>query len=245
MSYARSTKRQYQPSISSYFQRSSTPSPHPPTARKHHEDVILPDQVQASLIQVGMRVRKAVPEGYQTKDKSTYTPEAASRPSVAVAEPPRTTHYRHPRPAELAPFCGIHKIGGYDAQTFYPDDGESDFPGSSQDSFQSTVSIDSVPDRARSSGTANTRKRGMLDEEEGDDGAATDAVLDPAYFDSHLWQAGVFEREGHMAGLAQRPIAQAVSRRKGAGFSTSLEDFEDAGFLHPLDATGDEDMMMG
>lgn len=90
--------------------------------------------VQANLLSVGMRVRKAVPEGYKTGDhysafslwsdtnnstpaktsSSTtrkgpaYDATGRSRPAAAASSAPA--------PRELLPFCGIHKIGGLGTQ---------------------------------------------------------------------------------------------------------------------------------
>ncbi|KAI0476047.1 hypothetical protein GGR56DRAFT_449017 [Xylariaceae sp. FL0804] len=102
----------------------------------------LPDAVQANLINVGMRVRKSVPEGYKTGSYSAFAlwdegdtpiaaaaasyaasaagttaiPPAASTASMAVGEfgqRLRANAVSTPR-TELLPFCGIHKVGGLD-----------------------------------------------------------------------------------------------------------------------------------
>lgn len=61
-----------------------------------------------------MRVRKSVPEGYKTEavKPSVYALAAAKENTTGVYTPSRTSY------AELAPFCGIHKIGNYAVQTF-------------------------------------------------------------------------------------------------------------------------------
>ncbi|KAL5117949.1 hypothetical protein ACEQ8H_004094 [Pleosporales sp. CAS-2024a] len=78
--------------------------------------------MQTDLLQVGMRVRKSVPEGYKTHASKmmalpsihttvTCTMPAQHRAPVAMAVPEPAAHQR-----ELMPFCGLHKMGGYAEQ---------------------------------------------------------------------------------------------------------------------------------
>ncbi|KAK8177708.1 ribonucleotide reductase inhibitor-domain-containing protein [Phyllosticta citrichinensis] len=103
------SKRPFQPSITTFFARSdrsdidttASPSHSPP----HQQGIqVLPPNIQASLLNVGMRVRKAIPEGYQTHTKK-MAPAFTS-----TTRPP--TELNHNRQAELLPFCGLHKTGG-------------------------------------------------------------------------------------------------------------------------------------
>ncbi|OQO05978.1 hypothetical protein B0A48_10074 [Cryoendolithus antarcticus] len=114
ISSAHIRKRQYQPSISSYFNRASsdgsithTVSPLSPP---------LPAETQASLLSVGMRVRKSIPEGYKTHKTvgALSFPFPSSAPPTAAPSVRPVFYTEHAR--ELAPFCGIHKIGGYASQ---------------------------------------------------------------------------------------------------------------------------------
>ncbi|KAF9695431.1 hypothetical protein EKO04_006568 [Ascochyta lentis] len=148
-------KRQFQPSITSYFhtahdysdndssdaddnhnhdyQRGGPRLRHIPRPTPHHPTLApqLPDQVQSSLLSVGMRVRKSVPEGYKTPktalpalQTTTYsqTPlrkshAAFSTPALEPMKIPVDTlasTLQHQR--ELLPFCGLNKIGGYAEQ---------------------------------------------------------------------------------------------------------------------------------
>lgn len=120
-------KKQIQPSsqssIRSYFDRSlgtnsptfssTTPPLCPP----------VPQAVQFSLLNVGMRVRKSVPEGYKTHKTlvtcSQYdAPPAPMTHTVHVTEsraPPSSAPpnlYTRDSSRELLPFCGLHSIGG-------------------------------------------------------------------------------------------------------------------------------------
>jgi hypothetical protein len=162
------TKRQFagaasdpsQRQITSFFAKTSstTTSASLDAARKSSSQAalngpVLPAQVQTDLLNVGMRVRKAIPEGYKTG--STYSAFTLwsedstsnlgdSRPASAA---PTATYSSTMR--ELEPFCGINKVGGLAFQPSYhhndttPDDDDLDaMPGltSSQDTIASTAS---------------------------------------------------------------------------------------------------------
>ena len=110
-------KRQYQPSINSYFQRNgskiaelgSLPNQISPMSPP------LPAETQSSLLTVGMRVRKSVPEGYKTH--KTMPTEEFPFPSTALANAAvLRPAYTTTNSRELAPFCGLHKIGGLYSQ---------------------------------------------------------------------------------------------------------------------------------
>lgn len=79
-------------------------------------NLALPTKVQSSLLSVGMRVRKAVPEGYKTTESTTkldpYTYRAICHPSDF------STHSDPAKAAtELAPLCGMSKVGNLGVQT--------------------------------------------------------------------------------------------------------------------------------
>lgn len=113
-----------------------------------------------------MRVRKSVPEGYKTHktlEKELYLPPN-SLPQSARLESKASS-----RPAELVPFCGLHKIGGHAAPevSAYPFDSYASesssgqvFGYSSQESNISNFSTDSMP----------AGKRRMDEEEDDFDG---------------------------------------------------------------------------
>lgn len=78
---------------------------------------MLPAETQSNLLNVGMRVRKSVPEGYKTGtysafslfDETDYHPTHGSDTKL----PKHTSPARAPSgQRELLPFCGINKIGG-------------------------------------------------------------------------------------------------------------------------------------
>lgn len=129
------TKRQFagaasdpaQRQITSYFYKGpdgARTSPDPAAAAISPE---LPAHVQSNLLNVGMRVRKSVPEGYKTGSSySAFSLWAdADADADAGSSPPSTAPTPTPAPAagsalssrrELLPFCGIHKVGGLAAQ---------------------------------------------------------------------------------------------------------------------------------
>ncbi|KAJ9625865.1 hypothetical protein H2203_004629 [Taxawa tesnikishii (nom. ined.)] len=134
-------KRQIQPNkITSYFERADGsrdgPAPAPPASRL---SPVLPESVQTSLINVGMRVRKSVPEGYKTHKTLGLTDASED---IATAQMPSKT-YTYGRSRELAPFCGLHEIGGLAAQP--PSSLETPGLTFSQDSLISTTSTNSAP----------------------------------------------------------------------------------------------------
>lgn len=159
------TKRQFagaasdpsQRSITSFFGRTSSSATSADSVAKSSTQAAanspaLPAQVQTDLLSVGMRVRKAVPEGYKTGSAysaftlwaednnshlsgsrmiSTTTPTGA--PSAAFTS----------RMRELEPFCGLNKVGGLAFQPAYDNSDDLDtMPGltSSQDTIASNES---------------------------------------------------------------------------------------------------------
>ncbi|KAI9789550.1 MAG: hypothetical protein M1816_005957 [Peltula sp. TS41687] len=264
----RQSKRPFQPSITSYFPpnegRPSTLSRQSPSSR--HASPVLPTAVQSSLLNVGMRVRKSVPEGYKTKEERySLTPNVRT----TINHPTSTAGLRS---RELAPFCGILKVGGYNRQQMAgnpPDiddippldydlmDGEN-LPASSQDSI---ATIASTGVASMSFRPSNSNKRRLHDEEEEEQNYSTDLVIfedEEVSLSTRGW--GV---QGNNAGMlnpiVSRPLAQPRSRRKGfasllskrhavhdqentASSATSgcAPDFEEAAFLQPLEVVCDE-----
>ncbi len=166
------TKRQFagaasdpaQRQITSFFSKTSSagaanPAHHSSQSQAALNGPVLPDQVQTDLLTVGMRVRKAIPEGYKTgaaysaftlwADDMNHTTTAPSedRSSSTAPRMPYTTNMR-----ELEPFCGLNKVGGLAFQPAHPTDfndaddlAMSAVPGltSSQETISSTT--DSFP----------------------------------------------------------------------------------------------------
>lgn len=201
-----------QASISDYF----SPAQAGPLSLPSEHAIIHPaaaraESVQASLLSVGMRVRKAVPEGYKTTSEKGLTSTIPDTIQTGAA-------VRYSRAQELAPFCGIHRVGGYMEQlvvaTYQSFDNEDfGFPSSSQESMASVESNETVSDVTQQS-PRNLRKH-FRDEGDEDD-------------------SGNME---HCGVGAARHIATAHTRRRGhegtANFPRPPDDFEEASFLQP------------
>ncbi|KAK5252953.1 hypothetical protein LTR16_005289 [Cryomyces antarcticus] len=121
------SKRTFQPPITSFFASAdrdtlnysaSYDRPGPLTPP-------VPNHIQSSLLNVGMRVRKSVPEGYKThktaKHAFSSAPERVMiQPTMACEHSSTSTESfsgsSGTRAAGLLPFCGLHRVGGHSAQ---------------------------------------------------------------------------------------------------------------------------------
>lgn len=130
------------PRLSHYHYSAATFSPVP----------AVPAKVQSSLLNVGMRVRKSVADGYKTlavkpDEKPTYRLEQKQQQQQPIRQYPDTSN------SELAPFCGSSKTGYVGVQPFaHPssamdyhhnelvtDEGDAfSLPSSSQESTESS-----------------------------------------------------------------------------------------------------------
>ncbi|KAF2396282.1 hypothetical protein EJ06DRAFT_551674 [Trichodelitschia bisporula] len=153
-------KRPYQPSITSFFspvdadtfRSQAAPPPSAP---------VLPDAVQASLLTVGMRIRKAVPEGYKThKTTAAKSLDSTSERDIGMLRAPPQ------RPRELVPYCGLLKVGGMEQSV----DGFGEEWMGSQESNVSVQEEDAVK---------GARKRCADDEDEDEDGDKDEEIVDP------------------------------------------------------------------
>lgn len=109
---------------------------------------VLPADTQSNLLNVGMRVRKSVPEGYKTGSytamglfKGPNNAGGNTATSTTLPAPVRAPSYANQR--ELLPFCGINKIGGLDSQPSFTF--ESPSPPSRTFRLGSVPSIDDIP----------------------------------------------------------------------------------------------------
>lgn len=223
-------KRPYQPSITSFFARNASSSDPNKTIESSPLSPPLPAETQASLLSVGMRVRKSVPEGYKTH--KTLNAEGFPFPNTA----PETTMTGAQRPGfgsqgssssrELTPFCGLHKIGGFGLQAgpassapaVMRGDGEG-VPGLTM----SQSSLEGTRGGFGGGGVDGSKKRGFEEEIEDD--------LDD-YFDEV--DALDAEKPG------RRPVAglKGFVREGVPGVTVhcvDVDDFEEAGFLAPRD----------
>ncbi|KAI7410707.1 hypothetical protein KC332_g6257 [Hortaea werneckii] len=263
-------KRPFQPSITSYFdQRPGPPSsapassaslnPHRPTTKNAwdaYSPPILsppvPEETQASLLSVGMRVRKSVPEGYKThetlgdgmgrgeggfgvgsKAPSSSAPAKVGRGRVGGGGIAAATRGGR----ELMPFCGLHKVGGLGVSSSFggaqedEEEDEEDVPGLtwSQETVESSQGSLMGAGFAMGGGYSGSQiesKKRTYDEE-------MEEEMD-AYFEDGAGEAA----DMGQFGVAGRKIAKprGAVRRKGGNGSEGVEgDFEEASFLAPMD----------
>ncbi|KAK5166629.1 uncharacterized protein LTR77_008173 [Saxophila tyrrhenica] len=205
-------KRQYQPSITSYFNNRSANGTTLEQLRPSQSPLSppLPADTQASLLSVGMRVRKSVPEGYKTH--KTLPAQGFPFPSTAPPAAPARSNTNTRSTRELTPFCGLHKTGGWAAQ---------ELPTSSAPAAMQTDD-EGLPGLMGSQ-TAPSRKRGYEEEAEEE--------MD-AFFD----EVEVAEAMEQQALPAGRPMANLKGTASGGAVRiVGGDDFEEAGFLAPLD----------
>ncbi|KAE8150877.1 ribonucleotide reductase inhibitor-domain-containing protein [Aspergillus avenaceus] len=152
-----SKRRRFQPPITTFFTAATGSDPTvcaPHLSHTHYSAATssptpaVPAKVQASLLSVGMRVRKSVAEGYKTQlsKSESSSSNSSSKPSLYSNNTPvvtcSTTY------TELAPFCGTTKSGneyqGKESRMdeLVTDDGDAfSLPPSSQESVESVVPV--------------------------------------------------------------------------------------------------------
>ncbi len=240
MSAKRSFKRPFQPSISSYFGHVRDTDCHPATTQTSTLSPILPPTIQSSLLNVGMRVRKSVPDGYKTKQKMFCD---LSKPFGASTSKSDQTRSASTSFNGLLPYCGILKVGGHESQQPVPE--EADLPPlqydhddwgfpSSQESNVSTISNSSLITPAYvpiATISSNKRRREDADEEDLD--LESQPVSPRSRPISHTRMPNLNDI---------RPIALPKSRRKVSQAEEIKEsemvdvgDFGEAEFLRPAE----------
>ncbi|KXT06589.1 hypothetical protein AC578_8561 [Pseudocercospora eumusae] len=213
-------KRQYQPSnqttLNSYFGR------HVPGIAQPRSPMspALPEDIQSSLVNVGMRVRKAMSDAQMPKVYGSADTSLLPTSSAPVRIMPRQ---------ELQPFCGLHKTGGWAVQEMP----SSSAPAAMQQHetyenearpslsmSQSTLSSTQSSFMSTSS-SLSTKKRRYEDEAEND--------MD-AFFD-----------ESEDAEAQEPDAARMKSRTRKNNGSNWVQimngngDFEEAAFLMPME----------
>jgi len=235
-------KRQYdgsQSTITSYF----SPATNTPYVNLTPTFPTQPIQVQRDLLNVGMRVRKSVMEGYKTKkdpynelsifhDANSPTPSEADTPNQ-ITNTSATRQVFGLNIRELAPFCGLNKVGGFSQQFTSPIES---FP-SMTSSQESNVSLESV-------GAGKRRFEDDEDEEDSDT-----ATFLPGDFERWQFEEQISPKSKPV-GLAMRTMAVPKTRRKKLvdqweqeNMTENMKDFEEADFLdYKLMKGGDIDM---
>ncbi|KAF9884680.1 hypothetical protein FE257_001373 [Aspergillus nanangensis] len=120
-----SKRRRFQPPITTFFTTSTPldPADHakPPLSHTHYAAAtysptpVVPARVQASLLSVGMRVRKSIAEGYKTKinmitDEKQGTTYSSPKPRTYTT----TVH------SELAPYSGMSRLNDNNTNSIQP-----------------------------------------------------------------------------------------------------------------------------
>ncbi|KAL9087410.1 MAG: hypothetical protein Q9165_006707 [Trypethelium subeluteriae] len=255
-------KRQYQPSSQktldaflsrhhpnqpSLFPSASAPEP---STRSDEGFPVQPAQVQSSLLQVGLRVRKSVPEGYKTH-KTLGGESALQLAPTSSAPAAMETDSSTERPRELEPFCGIHRIGGYGVQPSASLLSVPSLGASSQSSVEGGGSMPQTP-RSFAAQGRNERKRGLdyddelLDEAfgQGDEDVESDGEeavgLTFKNVSPEMRHKISINRSRSPFGTGLRNRPQVPRRPGGArtgagGGMLVVEDFSEADFLRPLE----------
>lgn len=253
------TKRQFagaasdpaQRQITSFFYHATgqTTSSSTPAASDSstHSRPVLPASTQANLLNVGMRVRKSVPEGYKTGSYSAFSlfVDAKERQPAApaAAAPPATcaSSYTNTQ-RELLPFCGINKVGGLSSQPADPLFIESapaidDIPtlSASQDSVTSNTSVPNII-----SETVPSRKRSFDDNDEEDD---TPSVSSCLQVPSGEWMDGQVSPRSLVPIGWENTRVMAVPKKLRRGL-TDASGYHMRADKKALDQLGQENMML-
>jgi hypothetical protein len=223
-----------QSSITSFFHPTSSGSESSTHDASHSPSLspALPSTVQSSLLNVGMRVRKSVPEGYKTGSYSAFAlsgdAPAQSTTTVQRASPhevnergsvSRGAYYqRH----ELTPFCGINKVGGLAVQEV-PD--EDDVPWlSSQASTASDLSVD----------WEGRTKRRLDDDEVDDELQIVGSEEEEDFIRVYGKVKGSSRTEGRVMAKMRKRKGNANEVGKTGDGAAEAMDFGEAEFLRPL-----------
>ncbi|KAK6433930.1 hypothetical protein LTR95_009891 [Oleoguttula sp. CCFEE 5521] len=230
-------KRQFQPSISSYFSRASSDGS--PIQTVSPLSPPLPVETQASLLSVGMRVRKSIPEGYKTH--KTIGAMSFPFPSSAppMAPPPIRPMFYTEHSRELAPFCGIHKVGGYALQPssyiIPPSSAPSRLAYAAQlDDFRTTAPALSMSQSTISSTQSSMASSGCMEQTISKKRTYEEEIEDDMddIFDE-------LDAEEERAPAPVRPMAKVRGTPRKAMATERVavvdDDFEEAPFLVPMD----------
>ncbi|KAK0633086.1 ribonucleotide reductase inhibitor-domain-containing protein [Immersiella caudata] len=237
------TKRQFagassdpnQRQITSFFSKADPSASTPDVSSPPLNGPVIPANVQSNLLSVGMRVRKSVVEGYKT-DPSAYSGFALwseSTPSsdtLPVASNPSAPFYS---PRELAPFCGINKVGGLAVQPVSATPNDYNMTSSQE----STSSNTSATEAMTTSATA-TKKRVFVEEEDGIETATQpwrewgDGEISPRSFAPSGWgNARVMATPKTRSRKSVAAAAQTSSLAELGQENMFVDDFDEAPFL--------------
>ena len=238
MSAKRSFKRPFQPSISSYFGHVKDADFHPATAPTSTLGPILPATVQSSLLNVGMRVRKSVPEGYKTRQKMVCDPSkqfgaSSSKSSRSLSA---STSFNG-----LLPYCGILKVGGYESQQPVPeetdlpplqfDSDDWSFPSSQESNVSTTSNPSLIAPSYISIATTSCNKRRREDADEEDLDLESQPVSPRSRPISHTRMPNLNDIRAIALPKSRRKVSQAEDIEESE--MVDVGDFGEAAFLRP------------
>ncbi|KAJ5131524.1 uncharacterized protein N7515_007563 [Penicillium bovifimosum] len=219
-----SKRRRFQPPITTFFTSATQPTASDTPAVSHHHHYaaatfsatpVVPAKVQSSLMSVGMRVRKAVAEGYKT-DSSKFEIKP-------VAQAYGTQSYR---PSELPTFSGASKSSFGHDQYLVTDDGDAfSIPSSSQESNSSLA--------------LGGQKRAL----ELDTDILVDEDEDESNF-TQSWHENSYGRTILSPNMGQSRRILPVRHSKVQQPTMDLDEFEEATFLRRREEVDAEDSRM-
>ncbi|KAI9050417.1 hypothetical protein LZ554_005582 [Drepanopeziza brunnea f. sp. 'monogermtubi'] len=239
-------RSQNQSAITSFFSPASASPTDAPASS--YAAPTLPPAIQSNLLNVGMRVRKSVPEGYKTGSYSAFTlfsdttvpkfTNTNTTTTITMAPSASTTSTSpktRPRSGnrELTPFCGsaILRVGGMSSQqwgAYSPENETEDVPflTSSQESVGSEDGEVSTP-------VGGNKRRFFDEEEESGEGVVVMGGFSPLGVLGERRRLAVPRRKKTWSGNGKLPAHVGQVRifgQENSGVGVA-GDFEDADFL--------------
>lgn len=246
-----SKRRRFQPPITTFFSTSSTSTPSsdandltndddittPRLSHYHYSAAtfsptpVVPAKVQSSLLNVGMRVRKSVAEGYKTKKAEMMTLASAGAGAGASAE--------------LAPFCGSSKMGDFGVEPFSRpvmghDHSNNDLVNDEADAFSlPSSSKESTASSSSSSFALNVGQKRSFDYSDDDDLDEFDFAdqdIDPSHGYGYMGNTAVHTQRTILAPTLGQQRRRFIATKNYNNQSVKShmdveDDFEEASFL--------------
>ncbi|KAL4809192.1 ribonucleotide reductase inhibitor-domain-containing protein [Aspergillus unguis] len=256
-----SKRRRFQPPITTFFTASSDSDNSLPShlSYNHYSAVtnsptpVVPAKIQASLLSVGMRVRKSLADGYKTNQAKTekYNMVSYNQVTQNTLKPTTATYNTPSTRSELAPFSGMGKANEYisaqplphptnynlqhDHQIKTDEDNDAfSLPPSSQESIDSELET-STPIPAFAQKKRTHREFDAYDDEDEEIDPGNDTFTPPTWQDPlHLHPVT------HATGRTilsptvnhqRRRVFAAQKHKPGYGQTMDLDDFEEPAFL--------------
>lgn len=239
-------RRRFQAPITSFFTSQASSSPEASSNRSQSYENLpfppLPDALQSSLLTVGMRIRKSVPEGYKThKTVSSIHPYNPHSQDMGNPKPATSsTTYTY---TELTPFCGLHKIGGMAIQPM-PPPSNNIYTNSHQqrpaeeeflDPWSLPSSQESIDSSTASAPPSNKRAFFEFNQDDEDDHAFGEEVAVPSsyYHINPSYPFGDFANNTNTA-VTNRAFAIPRSRSSHSQFNKDRDRDKDRRTIHAL-----------